>query len=129
MSASDRTARDLVSNRVVLVEAEQRLSDVVGRVGAVDATHCAVVDRETGRLIGIVRLKDVAAASSDRIFADLVSYPVPLDIQESLEALLVEKILEARGAQELVVCSAEMKYVGLITRESFLEWKVAHGAG
>jgi predicted transcriptional regulator len=108
-----------------MVDAEQRLFDVVGRIRIVDATHCVVVDRENGHFIGVVRLRDVATSSTDRIFADLVSHPVPLDVQETLEASLVGKILVARGSHELVVLSSHRKYVGLITRESFLEWRLA----
>jgi CBS domain containing-hemolysin-like protein len=107
------------------MDAEQRLSDVVDRIRAVDATHCVVVERESDHFIGIVRLKEVAASSTDRISADLVSHPVPLDVQETLEASLVGKILVARGSHELVVLSPQRKYVGLITRESFLEWRLA----
>jgi CBS domain containing-hemolysin-like protein len=120
------TARDLLSKRVVVVDAENRLHDVVAEITAADASHCAVIDKKTdGKFIGVVRLKDIASKSAHRIFADLVSSSMPLDIQESLEANVVFRLMQARGSDEVVVMNMTREYVGLITRESLLEWWLA----
>lgn len=122
MNASP-TAQDLVSRRVVTVEAEERLSDAAARIAAAQATHCAVVDAGRRAFLGVVRLRDLAVSAPERIFADLVAKPGPIDVLDTLDASLVEKLFQTRGAHELVVLSSTRNYVGIITRESFLEWR------
>jgi Mg/Co/Ni transporter MgtE len=105
------------------VQATDRPDDVRDQIASRDATHCAVIDHSK-RFVGIVRLREIAGKSPHRIFADLITYPTPLDVHESLDANLVVKLMEARGSLEIAVLTRSGKYVGLITRESLLEWVV-----
>jgi predicted transcriptional regulator len=116
-----KAARDLISDRVVVVDPEQRLRDVAVPIEAKGALYCAVVEK-TGAFVGLVRLSEVGSKSSERIFADLLSPKAPLDVLETMEADLVIKLLRAQGRDELVVLSVGRKYVGLATRESVFEW-------
>jgi CBS domain-containing protein len=118
-------ARDLISKRVLLVHAKQRPQDVIGEIIATNASYCAVMEEPHERFLGIARLKDIADKSADRFFSDLIVQPPPLDIRESMESNLVAKIMEARGNAEVVVLSDNGDYVGVITRESYFEWRVA----
>jgi CBS domain-containing protein len=124
MNTKGDRARDLCSDNVVTVDAEQRLRDVVSVLNESNATHCAVIDAVRG-LLGIVRVSDAAARSGDRIFADLLLEPAPLDVQEDLDASTVLQLMDTRKAQEIVVLSASRKYVGLITRHSLVTWRMA----
>lgn len=124
MNVKGHHARDLCSDNVVIVGAEERVSDVPEKLAALDATHCAVFDGGR-RFIGIARLREAAAKPAERIFADLLVQPPPLDVQETTEASLVMSLMDARGSQELVVLSSKRQYVGLITRFSLLAWRMA----
>ncbi len=124
MNTKGDKARDLCSDNVVTVDAEQRLCDVVSALNEANATHCAVIDAVRG-LLGIVRLSDAAARSGNRIFADLLLEPAPLDVQEDLDASTILQLMDTRKAQEIVVLSALRKYVGLITRHSLVTWRMA----
>lgn len=119
-------AKDLLSNRVVVVHPEQRLADAAPELRERRAQHCAVVNESTHVFEGIVRLGDTAALSNSgsRIFADLVG-DTPwkrIDEHASAEAILA-CLSEDRDAL-LVVLSAADRYVGCITMESAWSWLV-----
>jgi signal transduction histidine kinase len=116
------TARDLLSDRVVLVFAEQRLSDAAEEIAAKNANYCTVFERSTQAFVGIVRLKDVASRSGERIFVDLIARPRPLDVHEEVDSRLVARALQAKQCDEAVVLRDDGAYLGLVTRESLLEW-------
>jgi predicted transcriptional regulator len=116
-----KTAGDFLSTRVVTVGPQQRLADVADAIAKKDALYCAVVN-QSGKFIGLVRLKEIVARSAERIFSDLVPFVAPLDINEKMEAGLVAKLLEAQGRDELVVLTSTRRYLGLVTRESLFEW-------
>lgn len=124
MNIKGDKARDLCSDHVVRVEAEQRVAEVSVRIAARSATHCAVFDGRRG-FIGLVRLNQAAARPVDRIFADLLLQPAPLDVHEETEASVVLNLMEARGSHELLVLSSSREYVGSITRQSALAWRMA----
>ena len=124
MNINGDKARDLCSDNSITVDAEQRVVDVLPALDNANATHCVVVDAERG-FLGVVRLRDAAALPGDRIFADLLLQPPPLDVQEELDANTAVQLMEARKAQEIVVLSGERKFVGLITRHSILTWRMA----
>ena len=117
------TARDFLSDRVVTVRPEQRLSDVADAIARKDALYCAVV-KGSGEFLGLVRFKEVAAKSADRIFSDLVPFSSPLDVNEKMEVGLVMNLLRSQGRDELVVLGSKGLYVGLVTRESLFDWWV-----
>jgi Mg/Co/Ni transporter MgtE len=121
-----KTARDLLSTRVVTVAPGQRLADVSGAIIKYDALYCAVVSK-SGTFRGLVSLKELVTKSPERIFSDLVPSIFPLDINESLEASLVVKLLRSQGSDELVVLTSEKRYVGLVTRESVFDWWAREG--
>jgi len=116
-----KTARDLISQRVVRVQAEQRLRDVAALGEARNALYCVVVGR-AGEFVGLVRLTEIVLKSADRIFADLVSSSAPVHISAALDAELVIKLLQAQGCDELAVLEGGRRFVGLATRESVFEW-------
>ena len=123
-----KTAGDFLSARIVVVSPEQRLRDVADAIAEKDALYCAVVN-SSGKFIGLVRLKEIAAKSADRIFSDLGPFSVPLDINEKMEAGLVVKLLQSQGRDELVILSAARRYLGLVTRESLFEWWARENPG
>jgi predicted transcriptional regulator len=118
-----KTAGDFLSTRVVVVGPEQRLADVADAIAEKDALYCAVVQK-SGVFIGLVRFKEIASRSADRIFSDLVPPSAPLNINEKMEASLVVKLLQSQGCDELVVFTSGQHYVGLVTRESLFDWWV-----
>lgn len=118
-----KTARDLLSTRVVTVAPGQRLNDVSKALIKNDALYCAVVDK-TGNFLGLVSLKELVTRSPERIFSDLVPAIFPLDINENMEAALVVQLLRSHGSDELVVLTSARRYLGLVTRESVFEWWV-----
>jgi len=106
----------------VIVQAEDRLSDVAAALAAKHATHCAVLDPDSGQFLGIVRLLDLALRPSQRLFADLVAAePVP-QVPETAAAAEVVAALRAGAAEEVVVVGADGRYRGIVTREGLLEW-------
>jgi predicted transcriptional regulator len=116
-----KTARDLISQRVVLVDPEQRLREVAGEVASRNALYCVVVGRAM-EFVGLVRLTEIVMKSADRIFADLISASAPVHISDTLDAELVIKLLQAQGCDELVVLEGGRRFIGLATRESVFEW-------
>ena len=116
-----KTARDLISRRVVRVQPEQRLRDVAELIEAQNALYCVVVGK-AGEFMGLVRLTEIVMKSADRIFADLISASAPVHISDALDAELVIKLLQAQGCDELAVLEGGRRYVGLATRESVFEW-------
>ena len=118
-----KIAADFLSTRVVVVSPEQRLADVASAIAEKDALYCAVVQK-SGAFVGLVRFKEVVARSANRIFSDLVSSSLPLDINEKMEASLVVNLLQSQGCDELVVLTSGQRYLGLVTRESLFAWWV-----
>jgi Mg/Co/Ni transporter MgtE len=123
-----KTARDLISHRVVRVQPEQRLRDVAELIAARNALYCVVVGK-AGEFLGLVRLTEIVMKSADRIFADLISASAPVHISATLDAELVIKLLQAQGCDELAVLEGGRRYVGLATRESVFEWWASQRRG
>lgn len=118
------TAKEMVSKRVVVGFAEERLVDVAGRMKPLGAQHCVVLDVNQRGVLGVIRLTDVASRSSSgtRILADLVSDVMPLLVREHEPATAVTQLFERQGICEAVVLSESGIYVGLISAESAFEW-------
>lgn len=118
------TAKDLVSKRVVIGSAEERLVDVAGRMAARRAQHCVVLDQKHHQPLGVIRFLDVAARPSagNRILADLVSDVMPVKVTAEESALAVAALLERNGLSEIIVESESGVFFGLITVESAFAW-------
>lgn len=119
-------AKDLLSDRVVVVHPEQRLADASAQLRERRAQHCAVVNDLTRSFEGIVRLGDAAALSNSgsRIFADLIGATPWTRIDEHASAETILAHLSDDHDALLVVLSAEGHYVGCITMESAWSWLV-----
>ena len=120
-------ARELVSPRVVVARAEDRLIDVAALMRARDARHCVVLETDDRRFRGVVRLVEAALHSSagNRILADLVSGVPPLAVREEEDADLVCELLERHALAEIVVIGPAGEYVGLICAEDAFRWLLA----
>lgn len=124
------TAKDLLSTRVVVVRAEQRLQDVASELREARAQYCLIVSASHGTFAGLVRLDGVAAFSHNgsRIFADLADGEVLKSVGEDEPA---ESVLAALGPERdaiLLVRAGEGRCTGLITPESTWAWLVARQA-
>lgn len=119
-------AKDLLSTRVVVVHAEQRLADAAPALRDARAQYCAVVHQATGALEGLVHLGDIACFSNagSRIFADLAGDTPWRRVPEDTPADDILDLLSANHEAVFAVLSAGEKYAGLITMESAWGWLV-----
>ncbi len=118
------SAKSLISSRVVIGFAEERLSDLAARISAKRAHRCIVLENHTDRFLGLVRLAELAAKtnSASRILADLYSPVQPLRVREDEPAADVARLLEQHGVDEAVIETSDGRFVGLITIDSVFAW-------
>jgi signal transduction histidine kinase len=121
------TATHMVSERVVTARGTDRLADISGKLLAVRANHCVVLDEDCRRFVGIVRLGDIAHLSNpgNRILGDLVSSVLPVGVRDREPAKEIAALFERHDLTETVVFTQEGNYVGLITSESVLKWALS----
>lgn len=121
------TALELVASRVVVGRATDRLPDVAADIARTGTHHLVVLHEKTGRLLGIVKLADIAwrANPGTRILADLVPPIRPLTVQPGESAAAVSELFQRHRLGEVPVVAADGSYLGLITSESVLEWNLA----
>ena len=119
-------AKDLLSTRVVVVSAEQRLADAAVALRDVRAQYCAVVNEETGAFEGLVQLGEIAAFTNagSRIFADLAGDTPWRRVAEDTPADAILAELSTNNEAVFVVVTAADKYAGVITMESAWGWLV-----
>lgn len=124
------TASSLISPRVAVGFAEERLSDLAERIARKRAHHCVVLDRAVPRFLGLLRLSEFAGHTSaaGRILADLVTAVTPLTVRATETAAEVARLLRQHDVDEAVVLDANSHFVGLITHESVLAW-IQNGEG
>jgi signal transduction histidine kinase len=118
------TALELISTRVVVGRANDRLPDVAGHLARVGTHHLVVLHETTGHFIGVVRLADVAwrANASTRILGDLVSSVRPITVRPEESADAVSELFQKHQLGETAVVAEDGGYLGLITSESVLGW-------
>jgi CBS domain-containing protein len=121
------TAIQLISPRVVVGRASDKLPDVAGHLVRVGTHHLVVLGDRNGELVGIVRLADIAwrANASSRILADLVSSAQPVTVPPGESAATVCALFVQHHLGEVAVVGEDGRYLGLITNESALEWSCA----
>jgi len=119
-------AKDLLSTRVVVVRAEQRLADAAAALREVRAQYCAVVNEENGTFEGLVQLGEIAAFTNagSRIFADLAGDTPWRRVAEDTPADAILAELSTNNEAVFVVVTAADKYAGVITMESAWGWLV-----
>ncbi len=119
-------AKDLLSSRVVVVGAEQRLADAAPALRQVRAQYCAVVHEETGAFEGLVQLGEIAGFTNagSRIFADLAGDTPWRRVGEDTPADDILGELSTNNEAVFVVLTAADKYAGVITMESAWGWLV-----
>ena len=119
-------AKDLLSTRVVVVSAEQRLADAAVALRNVRAQYCAVVNEESGAFEGLVQLGEIAAFTNagSRIFADLAGDTPWRRVAEDTPADAILAELSTNNEALFVVLTAADKYAGVITMESAWGWLV-----
>lgn len=119
-------AKDLLSQRVVVVRPEQRLADVATALRGARAQYCAVVEEETGVFTGLVYLGEIAGFSnaSSRIFADLAGDTPWRRVSEETPADHILDELSNDKEAVFVVLDAREAYTGVITMESAWGWLV-----
>ncbi|MET0262162.1 MAG: HAMP domain-containing sensor histidine kinase [Rariglobus sp.] len=120
------TAKDLLSTRVVVVQPEQRLRDVVPELQKVQAQYCVIISSETGMFEGLVRLGDAAifTGAVTRIFADLAGGASWRSVREDEPA---DAVLAALGTDHdavVVVFTKDGRYGGIVTSESSWSWLI-----
>jgi PAS domain S-box-containing protein len=109
-------ASQAVSRRVVSVEGSRRLAEIAPEIERRRATHCVVLKEGVPR--GIVRLRELAAASSLRLLSDLaVTCPA---VEHDAPLTRVAAAFQEDGIDGVLVLD-EGRFAGLITPESFLE--------
>ena len=119
-------AKDLLSTRVVVVSAEQRLADAAVALRNVRAQYCAVVNEESGAFEGLVQLGEIAAFTNagSRIFADLAGDTPWRRVAEDTPADAILAELSTNNEALFVVLTAADTYAGVITMESAWGWLV-----
>lgn len=117
------TAAYLLSNRVAIGSADQRLADVALHLSRADAHHLIVIHEVDKTFVGLIKLADIAAHSDpgNRILGDLASKTMPVIFSVNESAKVVVDMFEQHRLGEAIVTS-EGTYVGLITAESVLQW-------
>lgn len=115
--------RSLLTRRVVEVGAEERLADVSRLIAENKASHCVVVERPGGGFVGVVRIRDAVTKPADRIFADLISELPAYRVNRTAPRAQVFERIEKENVEDAVVLSDGGKFVGVVTRESVLQWK------
>jgi signal transduction histidine kinase len=121
------SAHQLVSPRVVVGRASDKLPDVAGHLARIGTHHLAVVNDTTGGFLGVIRLTDVAwrANASTRLLADLVSSVQPVVVAPGESAAAVCALFVQHRLGEAAVVDEIGRFLGLITNESVLEWNCA----
>ncbi len=125
------SAKSLISSRVVVGFAEERLSDLATRISAKRAHWCVVLENHTNRFLGLVRLAELATKTNlaSRILADLISPVQPLRVREDEPAADVARLLEQHEVDEAVIATSDGHFVGLITIDSVFAWlRAEHSA-
>jgi PAS domain S-box-containing protein len=111
-------AVDALSDRLLQVEADARLSDVWDEIERRSATHVAV--RDGSRHCGVIRLQDLLVLSRGRIFADLISAQTPLQIPPNLPVDDINRLFVERNLDGAAVIDAAGRFVGIVTQQSLL---------
>jgi signal transduction histidine kinase len=105
-----------ISRRVVAAEGDRRLAEIAPEIEARGATHCLILAE--GKVRGIVRLRELAAASSLRLLCDL-AVPCP-SVEHDAPLAGVAEIFRGEGIDGVAVLRAGT-VVGLITLDSLLQ--------
>ncbi len=114
-----RSAADVISDRVIPVQDEERPANVQSIVETSQATHVAVF--AGNRFRGVVEIRSIAFSQPERIFADLLSKSAPPCVV-SAETRLddVARIFEEESRDFVVVQEENGEYLGTITHQSLL---------
>jgi signal transduction histidine kinase len=113
------TAIDALSDRVLRVQAETRVNDILSEVQAAHATHAAVHDGS--RYCGLLRLQDILLRSPERIFADLLPKRPQPTVPPDLPVEEVGRLLATNGCEALAVVDANGELLGAVTQPSVLQ--------
>lgn len=113
MSAS--RARDLLSDRLLDVQAESRLASVLPLVKEKRATHVAVWDKDEFQ--GVAQLQAAVFRHPARIFMDTLPKNKPPEILDSMELPAIAHVFTMLPADELCVFDQSGLFRGIVTRE------------
>jgi signal transduction histidine kinase len=108
-------ASQAVSRRVVSVEGSRRLAEVASEIEQRRATHCVVLSQGVPR--GVVRMRELASASSLRLLADL-AVPCP-SVPDDAPLERAVALFQTDGVDSVIVLH-QGQFLGLITPESLL---------
>ncbi len=114
----------ILTKRVIQVFAEDRWSDVRGRVRAANPTHCVVREKKDREFVGVVRVKEMVAKPSERIFADLISPLAKIRIENERGSKEVMSRFRRREIEDAILLDRAGRFLGLITRESLNAWRL-----
>lgn len=116
--------REVLTQRLVKVSAEDRLTDVSRLITENRASHCVVLDQPRGDFLGVVRVRDAVTMPVDRIFADLIS-PLPVyRVKKDQPPTELAELADQEQWEDAVVLSPSGKFIGLVTRESLCDWRL-----
>ncbi len=108
-------ARDLLSDRILDVQAESRLGAVLPLVTEKRATHVAVWDNDEFK--GIAPLGAAVFRHPARIFLDTLPRKKPPEILDTMELPAIAHVFTMLAADELCVFDRDGLFKGIITRE------------
>ena len=111
-------AVDALSDRLLQVDADSRLSDVWREIERQSATHVEV--RDGDRHCGVIRLQDLLVLSRRRIFADLIPAQTPLQIPPDMPAEEINRLFVERNLDGAAVVNAAGRFLGIVTQQSLV---------
>jgi Mg/Co/Ni transporter MgtE len=116
----------MLSSRVAIGFPEQRLAYLAEKIAASDAEYCVVLKPGSMRYMGVFRIAEVAAlpGSQNRILMDLLDEDRFVDVPPETPLRVIERLLAKVGSSAVSLVDHEDAFVGLVTTESFTQWRL-----
>ncbi|HEU5081004.1 MAG TPA: HAMP domain-containing sensor histidine kinase [Opitutaceae bacterium] len=114
--------RAILTNKTIDVLAEDRASDFSGQLSGRDVSHCVVREKPRGDFLGVVRVRELAFAPSQRIFADLLSGVPALHVSPKFRPSEIAEWFSRQNSEDAIVLSNHGTFLGLVTRDQVDEW-------
>lgn len=114
--------REILSTKTIEVLAESRATDVSAALSTRAISHCVVRETAKGEFLGVVRVRELASAPGQRIFADLLSGVPSFRVAPKTDADDVAELFRRQNSEDAIVLSNRGTFLGLITRELVGDW-------
>ena len=100
----------------VTIHPEQPLADALDLMARYSISGIPVLERETGRLVGILTNRDVRFAENTRqSVSELMTHENLVTVREGVEPAEAKRLLHQHRIERLIVVDGEYRCIGLVT--------------